>query len=112
MKSKYRTEPQDARIKSAEAAGYKWQRDSDYKLGRGRNVRVRGCISILTGNVIGSNRAMIVYPDGSVETIAQKGNSSNVTFNRHKLEAALASHGLRPGYLRDEDDHFIESQQR
>lgn len=108
MRSKYRTAVQEAKIKSAEGAGYKWERDSDYslKLGRGRSARHAkfGCISVLNGNVTGSERSMIIYPDGSVETKAFKLGS--VTFSRSKLSNALSSHGLLPGECADEDAHF------
>lgn len=108
--SKYRTPVQVERIKRAESIGYVWERDSEYRLkhGRGRAASVTvGCLSILTGNVIGSARTMVVYPDGSVETHAQKGNSSSTTFSRSKLTNALQLkyEGRLPAPS-DEDLHF------
>jgi hypothetical protein len=90
--SPYRTAAQVARIKSAEAVGYVHHRDSDYKLGRGRRATARSCLCVLFGNSLGHERAMVVYPDGSVETQARKrGGSTTVTFNRRKLEDAMRS---------------------
>lgn len=105
-----RTAKQRERIASAESVGYKWQWDSEYRLkfGRGRHApSVSACISVLRGNVIGSDRSMVVYPDGSAVTAAWQ--NGRVMFNRTKMSNAMAA--MRDGPV-DEDDHFMESQQR
>lgn len=98
--SRYRTPAQAERIKSAESVGYVHQRDSDYRLGRkGSPERRLGCLSVLFGSPTGHERAMIVYPDGSVTTHERKrGGSTTVNFDRRKLEGALRSHGIRPAF--------------
>lgn len=111
--SAYRREKQKLRIKSAESVGYVWDFDSDYqvKLGRGRGARVlRGCISVLFGNVTGHRRAMVVYPDGSVET-KDCPHGHKTTFNRRKLTEAIVGAATTRQPM-DEDEHFMESQQR
>lgn len=109
MKSKLRTPQQQARIDAAIGCGYVFDRDSEYRLGRKRSAERRlGCLSILFGNIIGHERAMVVYPDGSVTTQARKrGGSKTVSFEKEKLVTALRDHGLRPGEFHDEDDHFM-----
>jgi len=96
MKSSYRTPQQQTRIASAESVGYVWKWDADYqlKIGRARiPPRVLGCISVLFGNTTGHQRAMIVYPDGSVETkVPERGGA--VRFSRGKLVRALRAVGI------------------
>lgn len=110
MESKYRREKQVLRIKSAQSVGYVWSYDSDYqlKLGRGRHAHVvRGCLSVLFGNVTGHRRSMVVYPDGSVTT-KDCPHGTKTTFSRSKLTEALSPRQRQP---QDEDEHFMESQQ-
>lgn len=92
--STYRTDPQKAAIERAVSVGYEHERDSEYRLGRKKGAQRVGCLVILSGRVTGSNRVMVIYPDGSVETQAQQGRSSKVTFHQSKLSHALAEHGF------------------
>lgn len=117
--SAYRTVVQKQKLANATASGYVWERDSDYqlKLGRGRFAQVRrGCLVILKGRPTGFERAMIIYPDGGV-VVNDIRRGGGVTFNRNRLAEALravgagAVSGQRPE-PRDEDEHFMESQQR
>lgn len=99
--SRWRTEAQQKRIDSAVSVGYEHARDSDYSYktgehGYGRKPIYRaGCLSILFGDVVGHKRAMVVYPDGSVETKEiNKRKPSLVQYSRPKLGEALRTCGV------------------
>lgn len=119
-----RTTKQNERIASATSVGYAWKWDSEYQLkfGRGRYApKVTACLVIMSGRVTGSERGMIIYPDGSAET--KDWNNGRIKFSRAKLADAMrAMADIRPfdiaaahrdgASFKDEDEHFMEGQQR
>ena len=101
MISRFRTPKQMEALARATSVGYEHSRDSEYRVTTREGVR-RGCMIILFGNVTGSARSMIIYPDGSVVTAPRKrGGSTSVNYDKRKLIDALHSDGdLLPAVAR------------
>lgn len=80
--SQYRTEAQSRAVIALQGKGFAHERDSDYRIRRGRMTVGRVALVVL----FGWERYAVVYPDGSSETRDRKrGGSKSVTFNRDKL---------------------------